>query len=409
MKQVDMSHADGVAVESTGGMTSVASRLIVALLLIGLVVWIGLGVAQRMQARLHPEPARIPPPIAVEVMSVQTAPFVLTREYQGTVEADTRAVVSARVPGKVLAFALREGQAVSRGAELVLLDDTESRREVERLMALEERIAGELDLAQTTLLRENELFRQDGIAQAALDAARQRVHALQAQAREARAALDLARAKVDYAREQAPFAGLVQEVFVHEGEFVGIGAPLIALTSQERLKAVVAVSQGDASDIHAGQPVSLGVPAVGQTWPSRVELVHPTLDPATRNLTLSAFFPPDASTGHPGGTVRPGMAVRAVLEHTDEEEVILIPARAIHRGQTSARAFVVEGGVAVRRDLELGPSRQGWVQVLSGLAPGERLITTFNPRLATGEAVFVASEPGEAREPKAPQEPEGGR
>lgn len=274
---------------------STASRLILALFLLGLAVWIGLGVAQRMQARLHPEPARTPPPIVVEVALVQTGPLLLTRAYQGTVEADTRAVVSARVPGKVLAFTLREGQAVSRGAELVRLDDTESRQEVERLKSLEERIAGELDLAQTTLLRENKLYHQGGIAQAALDAARQRVHALRAQAREARAALDIARTKIDYAREQAPFAGLVQEVFVREGEFVGVGAPLVALTSQERHKAVVAVPQGDASAIHAGQPLSLLVPAVGQTWPSRVELLHPTLDPATRNLTLSAFFPPDAS------------------------------------------------------------------------------------------------------------------
>lgn len=387
---------------------STLSRLVLALLLLGLAVWIGLGVAQRMQARLHPEPARIRPPIAVEVVLVQTAPFILTREYQGTVVADTRAVISARVPGKVLAFILREGKAVSRDTVLVRLDDTESRQEVQRLLALEERIVGELDLARTTFLREQELHRQGGIAQSALDAAQQRVHALEAQARETRAALDLARTRVEYAFEKAPFDGVVQEVFVHEGEFVGIGTPLVALTSLEGLKAVVAVPQGDASDIRPGQPVSLNVPALGQSWPSRVELVHPTLDPATRNLTLTAFFPPDASGASSGANVRPGMAVRAVLEHTAEEEAILIPGRAVHRGQTSAWAFVVEDGVAMRRDLELGPSRQGWVQVLSGLAPGERLITTFDPRLATGEAVFVASEPGEAREPKAPQEPERG-
>ncbi len=368
---------------------SMLQRLVLALLLLGLAIWIGVSVAQRLQSRLHPEPARTPPPVSVEVMSVQTKPFVQTRHYQGTVEADTKAVISARVPGKVLGFTLREGQSVSQGSDLILLDDAQSRREVERLQAMEERIVGELDLAQTTLQREQELFRQGGIALAALDSAQQRVHALQAQVRETRAAKELARTKVEYALETAPFDGVVHEVFVREGEFVGVGAPLVALTSQERLKAVVAVPQSDASEIHVGQSIHLVVSALDQSWPSHVQLVHPTMDPATRNLSLTAFFPETASIMHPGKVVRPGMSVTAVLEYTAADAAILIPARAVHRTQSSAWGFVVEDGVAVRRDLELGPSRQGWVHVLSGLVPGDMLITTFDPRLATGEPVLL--------------------
>jgi RND family efflux transporter MFP subunit len=381
-----------------GARLSALQRLVVALLILGLALWIGISVAQRLQSRLHPEPARPSPPIAVEVMSVQTAPFVQTRNYQGTVEADTKALISARVAGKVLRFTLREGQSVAQGSTLILLDDAESGREVERLQAMEQRIAGELGLAQTTLRREQELFQQGGIALAALDAAQQRVHALQAQLRETRAGLDLARTRVGYALEAAPFAGVVQQVFVREGEFVGVGTPLVALTSQDRLKAVVAVPQGDASMISAGQPLHLAVPALGQSWLSHVALVHPTLDPATRNLSLTAFFPESALTTHSGKTVRPGMAVRAVQEYTAGDDALLIPARAIHRTQSSAWGFVVEDGIAMRRDLELGPSGKGWVQVLSGLVPGDILITTFDPRLAPGEPVLFSLDSNDAEE-----------
>ena len=370
-----------------GQKLSLMQRITVTLGLIALVVWVGWGVAGRVQTRLHPEPARSAPPVAVTTLLVRHEPVTFARAFQGTVQAEDQAVVSARIGGVVRDVPVHEGQSVARGEILAVLDDAELRQEMERLQAIGQRISGELDLARTTLEREEQLYRQGGISQATLDATRQRVRSLEAQQDENRTNQGLVGIRLGYVRESAPFAGLVQRVFVTQGEYAGPGQPLVEVVSLERLKAVVSVPQSDAAAIRPGQVVRLMVPALdGHVWEARVDRIVPILEERTRSLSLTAFFPNTISdlTRWPG--LRPGMAVTAHVhlgnDPSSSEQVIMIPARAVRRGTDRVWAFVLHDGRAVRRELELGPTRDGRILVQSGLRAGDVLITTFDPRIA---------------------------
>ncbi len=376
-----------------GQKLSLIQRITVSLGLIALIVWVGWGVAGRVQSRLHPEPARAAPPVAVETLLVRHEAVTFARGFQGTVQAEDQAVISARIGGVVREVPVREGQSVARGEILAVLDDAELRQEMERLQAIGQRISGELELARTNLEREEQLYRQGGISQATLDATRQRVQSLEAQQDENQTNQELVGIRLGYVRESAPFAGLVQRVFVTQGEYAGPGQPLVEVVSLERLKVVVSVPQSDAAGIRLGQAVRLMVPALnGQAWEARVDRIVPTLEERTRSLSLTAFFP-DQARGEAlltSAVLRPGMAVTAHVHLNDDpspEQVIMIPARAVRRDKSQAWAFVLQDGRAVRRELELGPTRDGRILVQSGLQAGEVLITTFDPRIAQDAVV----------------------
>jgi RND family efflux transporter MFP subunit len=360
------------------------TQRLAAIVVIGLLAGlVALATAQRWQEKRHPEPSRAKPAPAVEVLELRRAPFGLSRAYRGSVEADSRAIVSARLTARLVTLHHREGAAVRAGEPLLSLDDAELRREAERLQAVAERLAGELDIATRQLERDRELYARKLVPERTLDESLQRARTLEAQQRENGAALNLVATRLEYTTERAPFDGIVQRNYVHEGELAAIGQPLIELVSSAALKAVVAVPQADAALIESGQAVELEVAALGRSWTATVDRIYPALDQATRNSTFAAFFPPSAA-------VRPGMAVTARVELETRPDAITVPAHAVHRDAAGTWVWLLEDGRARHRDVQPGLSRQGTTLIEAGLAAGERVIVTADQRLGEGTPVAAA-------------------
>lgn len=357
-------------------------RLAAAGIVALLVIVIGLSAVQRLQEKRHPEAPRTRQAPAVEVLEVRPSPFGVTRAYRGSVEADARAVVSARITARVVAIHHREGALVPKGEPLVTLDDAELQREAERLRAVAQRLAGELEMANRQLARDRELRAEGLVPERTLDESLQRARTLEAQHRENRAALALLDTRLAYTIERAPFDGIVQRNHVQPGELAALGQPLIELVSGVALKAVIAVPQADIALLEPGQAVRLEVPALRLAWPAELDRIYPALDEGTRNATVAAFFPGDAG-------VRPGMAVTAHIELEAREQAITLPAHAIWRDDSGAWVWLLENGVARRREVVPGLTRQGVTLIEAGLAAGDRVIVTADRRLADGEAVTV--------------------
>jgi RND family efflux transporter MFP subunit len=357
-----------------------------ALLAVAL-LWVGNAAVVRLQARFDPEPARDRPPIAVEVVEVETRAFTVARAYRATVDVDERAEVTARITGEVLELPHREGAWVESGELLFRLDDDEQRRELERLEAVAERLSGELELARRELRRQEALLEHRITPERAVDDARQRVATLSAQVRESQASHALVRTRLGYAEGRAPFAGRVQRLHVHEGELARAGSPIVELVSAAGLKAVARVPQVDATRILPGMAVDLEVPALGLSWPARVDRVYPALQASTRSATVAVLLPPEAES------VRVGMAAIVHVQLEQLADAIAVAAAAVHGDAGSHWVFVFESGVAKRRSVELGARREGVVRIEAGLEPGERVIVTADPRLADGAEVRLAHVP----------------
>jgi membrane fusion protein, multidrug efflux system len=358
-------------------------RLSVGLVILLLVGWVGWAGAERLSARFHPEPPRSVPPPAVEVHTVSAETALVERIYRGTVEAEQRARVSARLTARVLEIPHREGALVREGETLARLDDGELRLEAERLAAVTDRLTGEMATAQRDRDRQEDLHQQGMTTERALDDARQRFRTLEAQVRENAAALGLARLRLTYAQEGAPFDGVVQRVHTHEGEMAAVGQALVELVALDGLKAVLHLPQVDAPHIRPGLPVILQIQALGQAWAGRVDRIYPALDPADRSATFVAFLPADTAA-------RPGMAVEARVALERFEQVVRLPAHAVRGDDDDRWVFVLEKGMARPRPVEIVSTRAGDYLVSAGLAPGETVIITADPRIRDGLPVRPA-------------------
>ncbi|WP_018233465.1 efflux RND transporter periplasmic adaptor subunit [Thioalkalivibrio thiocyanodenitrificans] len=363
-------------------------RLTVTLILVLLAVWIGLAGAERLSARFDPEPARAVPPPAVEMLAASAETAVVERTYRGTVEAEGRARISARLTAQILAIPHREGALVRQGDVLARLDDEELKRDAARLEAVGDRLEGELATARREAARQEDLFRRSLTPERSLDDARQRVHTLEAQIRENAAALGLVKRRLSYAEERAPFDALVQRVHASEGELATTGQPLVEVVALDNLKAVVQVPQMDVSRLRPGMTVRLEVPALGRTWSAQVDRLYPALDAGSRNATLAAFFPDDAAG------VRPGMALQAHVELEQIEGAVRLPAQAVHGEGSERRVYVLEDGRARERAVQVTVARAGEYLITAGLESGERVIVTADPRLGDGLPVQAGEDPG---------------
>lgn len=354
------------------------------LVLLILAALTGLRFHERLQLRLDPVPARTAPPPAVEVIRAQPEKFVETRIFQGEVLADERAVISAGTAGRVIKVGPGQGEQVSRGDLLVRLDHEEQLRELDRIRAAGDRLKGELDLADKQLVRQKELFAREIIPRDSLDVAEHRVLALQAQLRENQAGLELLLERLKYVEESAPYDAVVQKVHVQQGELVSPGSPMVELISLVNLKAAFSVPQSDVSGLMPGMRVSIEIPALDNVLVSSViHSINPALEPGTRNVTATSFFPGNE------GRVRPGMAVRVQVDLRQTEKAIVVPAHAVHRLGTQTWIYVVLENQVWKRKVETGPARHGRVMIIEGLDEGELVVVTPDQRLKDQDRVSV--------------------
>ncbi len=369
---------------------------------IGLLV--GCGEKQR-QAEAKSEGA----PIAVQLQTAAIAEWPSTYEATGTVRARTAAVVASKVMGYARQVNFQAGDRVRAGQLLVELDsrdlDTQVRqaeaaqREAEdALQEVDGAIAtakANLELAQTTYRRMDDLFRKKSIsnqeydeasarlkmAQAAYDMAvakRKQVNARGLQAAEGVKAASIMR---DYTRISAPFDGVVTEKRVEAGNLASPGMPLATIEQAGAYRLEAAVEESRLRDIHVGQSVSVTLEALDRGITARISEVMPSVDPASRTNLVKIDLPASPD-------LRSGMFGRAVFT-LGKRRILAVPNEAIREQGQLRSVFVAEGGYARARLVTLGDSQQGGREVLSGLSEGEKFVFPVPPGLVDGSRLEV--------------------
>ena len=354
-------------------------RLFGLLVLIGLVLLLSVALSQRLQQRHQPEAARTVPAPTVMVQTLESETFRLLRRYRGSIEAERQSQIAAQVSAQVLAIPRREGEVVGEGEVLIHLDDRALRQELERLLAVSERLQGELDVAEREWYRQQSLYAKQLVSERLLDESRQRVDILLAQQRENRAALTQLRLQLERTEERAPFAATISQVLVREGELVTPGRAMIELVATDELKAVLLLPMGDAALLLEGQRARVSV-SDGRQWEGRVDRLYPTLDAQTRTGRFAVRLPEQSG-------LRPGMAVTAEVELGYHPEAVLIPAAALWRGEGESWVYLLEQGRAQRREVGVGARQEGRLWIEAGLRAGEVLILDADPRLHDGLVV----------------------
>ena len=294
--------------------------------------------------------------------------------YDGVVEALRQTVLAAQVPGAVVALNVKAGDRVKAGQVLVRLDARAAEQQAGAAAAQVQAARAAQEAATKEFERQKQLHQKNYISQAALDRAEAQYKSAQAQAAAQLAAAGAARTESGFYTVKAPYDGIVSEVAVVLGDLAMPGRPLLILYDPAALRVTAAVPQTAAPRADSAPLAELpGMGAGGaaaRITPLRWQLL-PAVDPATHTMQLRLDLPP-------GTPAAPGMFARAWLpgagaKATGAQRLSVPAAAVVRRAELTAVYVIGTDGKPLLRQVRLGPQSGDQVEVLAGLAEGERV------------------------------------
>lgn len=363
--------------------------LLVVLLIIGALAFVKF---RQIQTAMAQGAGFQPPPEAVTTIVAAAEEWPATLSAIGTMAAVQGVTVSADLPGTVDRIAFDSGRFVRAGDVLAELD---TRQERAQLAAVE----AQRELARLNYDRLKGLLSERVISQAEFDRAA-------AEQKQTDAQVGEIRATIDRKTIRAPFAGVLGIRRANRGQYLAAGDPIVPLQSLHPIYVNIGVPQQELAQIRVGHRVRVTATDIaGVEFAGRVTALDSVIDQATRNVQVQATL------DNPAGTLRPGMFVQTELLLGTSRSVVALPASAISYAPFGDSVFIVtelksEKGQSYRgvrqQFVKLGASRGDQVAILSGIKPGEEIVSSGVFKLRNGAAVHVNNkvQPANKRAPK---------
>ncbi len=308
------------------------------------------------------------PATVVTTATVSVQPWNDTIAANGTAVARESVTVTAKVSETVERVHFDSGDEVAAGAVLVTLSGKQQQA------ALQAAEAAAREAAQQ-YRRGTELVQQQLIARSLLDTQRATRDAAVAQ---------VARMRADIGDRtiRAPFAGVLGIRQVSPGALVQPGTVVATLDDISRVHVDFPVPEVRLSHLAEGQELS-GTSAAwpGQTFRGTVSSIEARIDPTTRAVTVRGDFP------NPDRRLRPGMLVQVTLSLPQREALVLPEIAVVQVGRETFVWRVREDGTVERAMIVTGERRAGQVEVLDGIAAGDRIVVDGTGKLRPGMAV----------------------
>jgi len=313
------------------------------------------------------QPAAALPSIAVKVREAKLEPHVAVEEVVGTVRSKQRAIVEAKVSGRVMEYLATPGATVKAGELLARLEVQEIQAKVDQAKAM-------LDLAQLDLDRQKQLTANNATTRQEYDSANARVNV-------ATAGVSEAETMMGYARITAPFDGVVTRKLAEVGDLAMPGKPLLEIEAPTSLRFEADLPEAIFDRIEMGATMRVTVASVAKPLEATISEIAPVSDPASRTFLVKLDLP--ARDG-----LRTGQFGRVSVP-VGKIELLLVPKDAvIKRGQMEI-VFVVKDGHAALRLVKTGKVLADRVEILSGLEEGESVVIDTPAKLMDRQPVTI--------------------
>jgi RND family efflux transporter MFP subunit len=359
-------------------------------------------------------------PVKVEVVRQETVRRAV--EVVGTLAAVDQVTVSSETEGKVSKILADLGDRVTAGQALIQLDsekqqynfdqqkaalartlaqygaaDPEHLPEVEKTPDVQKANA-DLQQAKQSYDRANELFKRTLVPRQTLDDAETALQSKRASyesslqtAKNLRASIQASEATMKLADRQfrdtqirAPFDGYIEKRLVNLGELVKAQMPVIAVVRVDPLKVIAEIPEKMAPWIKDGQAVQLLVDAYpARKFEGKVSRISPAVNTATRAFPFEALVP------NRDTVLKPGTFARVHIESGKEDQVLTLPYSALQYRYGVNRVFVVDSDKLTVRELKVGDRMGERIEILSGVAAGDRVAVTDVEKLVDGAKVSV--------------------
>ena len=323
--------------------------------------------------------------------------------FSAVVMPDTEVSLSFRIPGYVIALKqvrgqdgrmrdIAEGDRVTQSAVLARIRGAEYQDKVRQSSSQAEAAEADAQRAKLDFERASRLFGSDSMTKPDFDAARAHYDAAQAELRAAQAQTAEAEVSLRDTTLAAPFSGEVMKKSIDMGAFVGPGVQTFAIANTETVKIVVGVPDTVVRSIKLGQPVEISVDAFPtRTFHARISRMSSAADAITRNFEVEVAIPNHEHLLKVGMV---GSLQFAGDNRADQASSLMVPLSAIVQAKDGKYGvFVVADSstreVAHLRGVDIGAVKGSEIGVVSGLAAGDRLITTGANLLKDGQRVEV--------------------
>lgn len=307
----------------------------------------------------------------VKVVKAAATSISDTLELTGSVEPYRLARLASPAEGPVDLISVREADMVKPGQVLVSIGRKKG------VDALINSLAEEMRKEEDNLRRTQELVKNDALPGEYLDQARASYKKVKA------SFIKAEETALDYVIK-APWAGVVSQLNVQEGEFVAPRAALLEMYDPKSLVIRTAAPENYAAGLSAGMKVEVQLDAYpGKQLNGTIDRVYPYLDPRLRTRSMEITLTEKLQ-------LLPGMFARLKLLLKSEGKAITLPIQAIVNKPKGTVVFVVEDGKVEGKIVQTGIEANNRIQILSGIKAGELVIVTGNQKLKNGAKVQVA-------------------
>lgn len=291
----------------------------------------------------------------------------------GVVEAERQSDVAAQVTGRVTALLVKAGDVVKAGQTLVRIDERIAQQQALAGRSQVSALAAQLDAATKEYQRQQRLYAQGFLSQAALERAESQFKTVQAQTRAQMAQVESAMVQTGLHVLTAPYDSIVAKTDVQLGDMAVPGKALVTLYDSARMRVTVNVPQTRIAGLRR-EAVKVDIPAAPPALATLIlneVVVLPTADPVSQMVQIRLPLPANTKG------LTPGMFARAYLPVTTQGGAIRVkvPSQAVfHRGELTAVYVEGKNGKPQLRLVRTGRVEADTIEVLAGLNAGERVV-----------------------------------
>jgi RND family efflux transporter MFP subunit len=333
----------------------------------------------------------------VTVITLQNKDVNNFYEAAGTIQAKTISVISSRIMGTITDILVKQGDKITAGQELLLIDNNDLTQRVNAAQAAYQESQRALQtaksnqsLAETTYSRYKQLFDEKALTGQEMDQiTNQKERAVldfqrvKASVEAAKANLNQAKVNLAFARITSPVDGVVTHKNIDKGSMAAPGVPLLTVEDNSSYKVEVNIDESMANQVHLSMPVDAVVDSVSAIFKGTISEIVPSIDTSSRTFAVKALIAKDPNEH----LLRNGLYARVLIPR-GKTSILAIPSAAIvRRGQLVGVYVVGENNRITYRMIRTGRIFGNDVEVLSGLSEGERIVASEVSNVFEGETV----------------------
>ena len=305
-------------------------------------------------------------PVSVSIM--QPVEFNAYIEVQSQIVGDENILATPQSPGVVKSIMVSTGQRVTKGQVLAVLDASIVEHQMDAMKP-------QLTLTKSIYEKQQKLWEQNIGTEIQLMTAKANYEATEKQIASLKTQWDLYRVV-------SPINGMIDAVNLKVGEAAAPGMNGVRVISYDKLKAEASLGENYLGKVKQGDPVTLALPDINDSISTTLSYVSQAVDPVSRAFIVQVRLSNN-------NKLHPNMACIMKISNYKNPHALVVPVSVIQKTSQGTMLYIADGDIAKAVLVTTGRNSNGKVEILSGLNPGDKVITTGFEELDNGQKVIL--------------------